>query len=158
MRLFKDTMVEPFKASVEHRPWGHYGLYSDNEKCTSKILYVKKGEKLSMQYHFKRDQFYLLLDDDFIIDYSDKPVPEKILNEPDEPKRFAALEKFLKDNLITVRASDGDMFGFHRNVVHRTTYLGDRKFGRVLDMAFGENDELDIVRIEDNYGRETKNT
>jgi len=155
MRIFDNTNIKPFKSSQEQRPWGYYGLYADNEKSTAKILFVKKGEKLSMQYHFKRNQFYLLLDNDFIIDYSSKPVPVEILNEPDEPKRFAALEDFLKDNLITVRGFEHDMFGFHKHVVHRTTYLGDREFGRVLDMAFGENDELDIVRIRDDYGRET---
>lgn len=153
MKLFLGKQEEPFKYSTENRPWGYYGLYSDNEKCTTKILYINKNESLSMQYHFKRDQFYLILSEGFVIDYSSKPVPEEILNEKDEYKRFGDLELFLKDNIVTVKAEKGDMFGFHRFVIHRATYLGSDSQGLVLDVAFGENDEQDIVRIKDRYGR-----
>ncbi|KKK51639.1 hypothetical protein LCGC14_3112960, partial [marine sediment metagenome] len=27
------------------------------------------------------------------------------------------------------------------------------EYGRCLDLAFGENDEEDIIRLDDNYGR-----
>lgn len=153
MRLNENEVVKPFIFSNVERPWGHYGLYSDNEPCTTKILYVIPKQSLSMQYHFKRDQFYLLLDDDFIVEYSNKPVPKEIVDEPNEDKRFQQLDEFLINNLITERGKQGDMFGFNRFVIHRVHYLGDKKFGRILDVAFGENDEEDIVRIKDRYGR-----
>lgn len=154
MTLLPNTQELPFKNSTENRPWGYYGLYADNEKCTTKILYINKNESLSMQYHFRRDQLYIVLDDGFLIDYSTKPVPQEIIEEPDELKRFLSLENFLKDNLISVIAREGDMFGFRRFVVHRATYRGNRTFGRALDIAMGENDEQDIIRIKDKYGRE----
>jgi len=149
-----DKCVAPFKSEVIHRPWGHFGLYADNVISTSKILYIKPQEKLSLQYHFQRAQFYLLLDDSFIIDYSIKPVPKTIIDNPNEAERIIQLEEFLKDNLVTVEANEGDEFGFHEFVVHRATYVGNRSYGRILDLAFGINDESDIFRIKDLYGRE----
>lgn len=153
MKLNVETKIQPFKAYVVNRPWGHYGLYSDNELCTSKILYIKRNEMLSMQYHFKRSQFYLLLDDDFVIEYSNNPVPLEIINNPKEPERFEQLEDFLLNNLTITVGYENDMFGFHKLVVHRASYQGKRKYGRILDLAFGINDEEDIVRIKDAYNR-----
>ncbi len=155
MKLEDKHLGSPFRVFIEHRPWGFYGRYSDNELTTTKILYVKPNELLSMQYHFKRDQFYLILDDDFIVEYSSKPIPEEILNEPNEEKRFAEVETFLLDNLIVTPGFEGDKFGFERHVVHRVSYIGKREHGRVLDVAFGLNDETDIVRVRDSYGRES---
>jgi len=153
MKIDPYMIASPFMAHIERRPWGHYGLYSENEVCTCKILFIAKDEMLSMQYHFKRDQFYFVLDDNFIIQYSSIPVPKEILENQDEQQRFKDLELFLEDNLITHQANEGDMFGFHRQVVHRATYVGSNEYGKILDLAFGENDEDDIVRIADKYGR-----
>jgi len=148
-----ESVPSPFKFKGEKRPWGYYDMYSHNEPCTSKILFVKNTASLSLQYHFKRDQFYMVLDDNFTIEYSSKPVPEKIVNIENDGERIVALHLFLETNLVTKIAKDGEMFGFHRFVVHRATYNGPRDYGRLLDIAFGDNDELDIVRIKDNYGR-----
>jgi len=153
MKLYVNTNIKPFKSKIVERPWGHYGLYSDNEKCTCKILFIKKNELLSMQYHFMRDQFYMALDDGFTVEYSNKPVPQEIVNDPEEPRRFNRLEAFLKENMLTETIQEGEMFGFHRFVVHRAIYNGNKEYGRVLDIAFGHNDEEDIVRIHDKYGR-----
>lgn len=153
MILLNNSSHPPFRALLTERPWGYYGLYSDNEPCTCKILYIKKNEMLSLQYHFNRDQFYMSLDPGFTVQYSNRPLPEDILNNPDDNSRIAAMNDFLQKYLITCEVKEGDMFGFHRGVVHRASYAGDREFGRVLDIAFGENDENDIVRINDKYGR-----
>ena len=158
MRLNENEVVKPFKTLITNRPWGYYGLYADNEPSTTKILFIKQNESLSLQYHFKRCQLYMALDDDFIVQYSNKPVPKEILNMEDLDPKFELLNKFLEEHLITTRAKEGDLFGFHKFIVHRTTYVGTRKFGRVLDIALrldegDENDELDICRIQDNYGR-----
>jgi hypothetical protein len=153
MKLLSNIIEKPFMSLIEHRPWGHYGLYSDNEHCTTKILYIAKEESLSLQYHFRRDQLYVLLDDDFTIDYSSSEVPEELINLSIEDWRVKGFEKFLEDHMITTPGSEGDMFGFKRKILHRAAYHGNRRYGRILDVAFGENDELDIVRIKDKYGR-----
>ena len=153
MKLKPNTETKPFKSLITERPWGYYGLYSDNEKCTAKILYVKKEEQLSLQYHFLRAQYYLILDNNFIIEYSNKPIPQPILEEYNRTEDFTGIENFMKDNLIVVEAKEGDEFGFHECVIHRASYTGTRDYGRILDLAFGHNDEEDIVRIRDKYHR-----
>jgi hypothetical protein len=154
MRLKKGENVEPFKFEEVIRPWGYYGLYADNVKSTTKILYVKKNETLSLQYHLKRAQFYLLLSDNFIIQYSSTPIPLDIVNMSDfDDKKFKLIENFLDINLITIEANKLDMFGFHEYVIHRAKYVGKEEYGMILDVAFGINDENDIFRIKDAYNR-----
>jgi len=153
MKLMNNVTVPPFRYENVVRPWGQYGLYADNEKCTTKILYIKPNELLSLQYHFKRDQFYLLLDDNFIIQYSSVPIDPTIANIEDDYTRITMFQNFLQEHLQYVEGKEGDMFGFHKFVVHRAMYTGNRQYGRILDIAFGDNDESDIVRISDKYGR-----
>lgn len=137
-----------FKNLNTKRPWGYYGLYSDNEVCTTKILYVKPEQALSMQFHRKRDQLYLLIDP-FTVQYSQMPVPKKIRDNREQLRQWAS------ENVVTVNGKPGDMFGFDRGVIHRLMYHGDREYGRCLDLAFGENDEEDITRVMDFYNRES---
>jgi hypothetical protein len=144
---------KPFLNVNEHRPWGYYGLYADNQPCTTKILFIKPQEMLSLQFHFNRDQQYLVLDDNFLIQYSTVPVPQEIIDNPEEAQRFADLDKFLSENLETVMASENDMFCFNRLIIHRARYLGTKPYGRILDIAMGLNDERDIIRIQDKYNR-----
>lgn len=153
MKLKKDSINLPFRSTEVHRPWGYYGLYSDNERCTSKILYVKKNETISLQYHFKRDQFYLLLDDGFKIEYSTEKVDQEKIIGLDDDSRTEYFHNFLSKSMIAEDAGEGEMFGFERFIIHRAVYTGEREFGRILDIAFGENDEGDIVRVSDKYGR-----
>ena len=153
MRITSTKIIQPFKHETVERPWGFYGLYSDNEPCTSKILYIQPQETLSLQVHFKRDQFYLILDGPFLIHYSTKPIPQEIIENPNEPQRFKDTEDFLVAHLVSETANEDDMFGFHKLVVHRAQYLGNKKYGRILDIAFGHNDETDIVRLQDKYYR-----
>lgn len=39
---------------IVHRPWGVFKQFVLNEKCTVKILEVKKNEELSLQKHKQR--------------------------------------------------------------------------------------------------------
>ena len=148
MRITSEGQVDVFKNLIEHRPWGYFGLYANNEPCTVKILYIWSGEALSLQVHRHRSQFYYCLDDRFLISYSAEPAPEEIMGNRD------ALQEFAHDNLIIVCGNEGDMFGFRKRVIHQADYAGKREYGRIFEIAFGENDEKDIIRIEDKYGRE----
>jgi len=148
MRITEEGQVDVFKNLIEHRPWGYFGLYASNEPCTVKILYVKQGGALSLQVHRNRAQFYYCLDDGFLISYSIGQAPKEIMGSR------AALREFVGDNLLIVCGNEGDMFGFRKRVIHQADYAGKREYGRIFEIAFGENDEKDIIRIEDKYGRE----
>ena len=45
MRITEEGITGSFKNIIVDRPWGYFGLYSDNEPCTSKILYLKKATR-----------------------------------------------------------------------------------------------------------------
>ncbi len=48
----------PFKPVHTERPWGDFVKFIENSPCTVKIVTVKAGEALSLQYHKSRDEFW----------------------------------------------------------------------------------------------------
>ena len=46
----------------EKRPWGGFRRYTHNELSTVKVITVKPGEVLSLQYHHHRDELWVALD------------------------------------------------------------------------------------------------
>jgi mannose-6-phosphate isomerase-like protein (cupin superfamily) len=43
------------------KPWGHEIMFAVTEKYIGKILFIKKGHRLSLQYHKQKDEtFYCL--------------------------------------------------------------------------------------------------
>lgn len=105
------------------RPWGNFMRYTYNQKCTVKILEVNPNQMLSKQSHKNRDELWVILDKGLRVELDDK----------------------------VINPIPGDEIVIKRNMKHRLASLG--KKARVLEIAFGDFDEDDIVRFEDNYGR-----
>jgi mannose-6-phosphate isomerase len=142
MRLNIGDIVPVLHAEnfIEERPWGHFHQLTANRSGIAvKMMYVKRNEALSLQYHKKRDQLYLILDQGFRITVSDHPA-EAIV--PD-------YVPYLKYHL----PAEDDLFLAKKGYIHRAEYFGPRLYGRFLDIAFGENDEEDIIRLVDKYRR-----
>ena len=126
--MFEDTRTG--------RPWGYFRqLCLNTGPCTVKMMFVKTGERLSLQYHHKRDQLYFIIDPGFTILNS--------AHRDFEPIEFDDVEP-------------GSIFIAKRGCQHRAIYNGNRKYGRFLDVALGENDETDIVRVKDKYNRKAE--
>ncbi|MDD4877545.1 MAG: phosphomannose isomerase type II C-terminal cupin domain [Candidatus Nanoarchaeia archaeon] len=70
----------------EKRPWGFFKVFADNEKCTVKILHVDAGQILSKQYHKKRDELWIMLDDTLIAELDGKVLALKKYGEVFIPK------------------------------------------------------------------------
>jgi len=49
------------KITTEKRPWGFFTQYIKNEQATVKIISVKEGASLSLQYHQNREEFWHVL-------------------------------------------------------------------------------------------------
>ena len=111
------------KKYTENRPWGKFEQFTHNEKTTVKIITVNPKQKLSLQYHNKRKEFWRFLDN-----------PAKIT---------------IGKKIIKVKA--GSEFIIHKKTLHTVESLN--KPVRFLEIAYGNFDEKDIVRIEDRYGR-----
>jgi len=112
------------KKYKENRPWGRFEQFCKNEVCSVKILYIKAGQELSLQYHEKRDEFIKVLSGTALV--------------------------ALGTNFI--RAGVGRELFVVRCVNHRFAASCDGDV-RILEISFGEFDEKDIVRLEDRYGR-----
>jgi mannose-1-phosphate guanylyltransferase/mannose-6-phosphate isomerase len=92
--------------------------------CAVKVITVKPGGKLSLQYHHKRDELWVVLDPGVQVELDDR-----ILHPKPEEKVFIP-----------------------RGTAHRLSVCGDSP-ARILEISLGEFDEEDIVRLEDVYGR-----
>ena len=104
-------------------PWGSEDWFVQNEKVTVKLLRVKAGEALSLQYHHNRDEFWKIIEGN----------PEIIIGEE------------------TMHPHPGDEFFIPRETKHRITAKDDNLL--VLEIARGDFDEKDIVHLEDKYNR-----
>lgn len=107
----------------EKRPWGGFEQFTHNEKSTVKILTIKPRERLSLQYHKKRKEFWRVLDGSVKV-----TVGKKIFT-----------------------AKKGDEVIIPKKTQHRAQAFS--KPVRILEIALGDFDESDNVRIEDDYGR-----
>lgn len=110
-------------SATTKRPWGSFTRFTDNEKSTVKLLYVNKGEQLSLQYHMRREEFWKVLSGS----------PEIIIDD------------------AKYEAKVGDEFEIPIESRHRISAPHDDIV--ILEIATGEFDENDIVRLEDKYNR-----
>ena len=111
------------KKYIEERPWGKFEQFCHNEKVTVKIITVKPDSKLSLQYHNNRDEFWRIIEGEGQI--------------------------VLKEEIINVKV--GDEFFVPKKAKHRIATSNNSL--KVLEISFGEFDEKDIVRLEDEYNR-----
>jgi len=110
---------------TESRPWGKFEKFHENENCTVKLIYVNANSRLSLQYHQHRSEFWKIVKGKAKIDIDKK-------------------ELVVKENEnITIPCG----------AKHRITALeGDCI---ILEISYGKFDENDIIRIEDDYNRQT---
>ena len=54
-------MEEKLPRKIE-KPWGHELLFAHTPKYAGKIIFVKKGHRLSLQYHEKKDESIYLFE------------------------------------------------------------------------------------------------
>lgn len=109
---------------VVHRPWGNFQQFVSNERVTVKIITVEPGHRLSLQTHAHRGEFWHVLD-----------VP---------------IEVTVGERTWT--AQPGEAVWVPVGSLHRMANQGDRA-GRLLEIAYGDFDEADIVRLDDDYAR-----
>jgi mannose-6-phosphate isomerase len=109
------------------KPWGNYEQFTHNLSCTVKVITVAPGGTLSRQYHYHRDELWVVLDVGARVE-----VGKEVL----EPEA-------------------GEKLFIPRQTVHRLSAVGDQAV-RILEISLGEFDEEDIIRLDDLYGRVVK--
>ena len=123
------TAKSPFSFNPRRldKPWGYELIWADTDRYVGKLLFVRAGQALSLQYHERKDEAWLV------------------------QSGRASLELGTvgdDSSLHTVEISPGDAFRYRPLTVHRITAIEDTM---ILEVSTPDLD--DVVRLEDRYGR-----
>jgi mannose-6-phosphate isomerase len=116
-----------FEPRRVEKPWGWELIWAVADAYVGKILFVKAGESLSLQYHQQKDESWYVESGRARLELGD--VGQETLDE----------------DVITA----GACFRYRPGTVHRITALEDTT---ILEVSTPQLD--DVVRLEDAYGRE----
>lgn len=107
------------------KPWGHELIWANTDQYVGKILHVKAGHALSLQYHERKDETIHLLRGRM---------------------RFFVGES--REGLREITLEEGQSFHVTPLTIHRMEALTD------VDILEASTPHLeDVVRLEDRYGR-----
>jgi len=109
------------------KPWGHELIWAHTDRYVGKVLHIKAGQALSVQYHERKDETVHLLSG--------------------EMKYWVQLpgDTQLRDQLLVA----GQSFRITPGTIHYMEAITDCD---VLEASTPELD--DVVRLKDRYGRE----
>jgi mannose-6-phosphate isomerase len=107
------------------KPWGYELVYASTDRYCGKILFIRAGEQLSLQFHREKDETIYVQSGrvEFEIGEPGKPVDHEVV-------------------------APGRAFRLEPGTVHRMRALED---AILLEVSTPEAD--DVVRLEDRYGR-----
>jgi mannose-6-phosphate isomerase len=110
---------------TEQRPWGKFEKFHENKSCTVKLIYINPFSRLSLQYHKKRAEFWVIVN---------------------------GIARVQVDNRTYI-LKEGQTIEIPKNTRHRVEAKQTRCV--ILEISYGMFDEEDIVRLEDDYKRKT---
>jgi mannose-6-phosphate isomerase len=108
------------------KPWGWELIWAETDRYVGKVLFVRAGESLSLQFHRVKDEAWYVQSGRAKIELG--KVGEAVLSE----------------EIVAAPA----YFRFEPGTVHRVTALDDTA---IVEVSTPELD--DVVRLEDRYGR-----
>ncbi len=107
------------------KPWGYELIWAHTDRYVGKILHIKAGESLSLQYHERKDETIHVLHG-----------------------RMVFLVGGSEAELERVELEEGMSFRIQPGTRHRMEAISD------CDLLEASTPDLDdVVRIEDRYGR-----
>jgi mannose-6-phosphate isomerase len=116
-----------FQPRRVEKPWGHELIWALTDSYCGKLLHVKAGQSLSLQFHRVKEESWLVQSGRARLELG------------------AAGDPVLKEEVIGA----GDAFHYTPGTVHRVTAIEDTE---ILEVSTPHLD--DVVRLEDSYGRE----
>jgi mannose-6-phosphate isomerase len=109
------------------KPWGYELIWALTDVYAGKVLFVKAGHSLSLQFHREKDESWLVQSGRAKLELGEVG------------------ESVLKEEVIAAGAA----FHYTPGTVHRVTAIEDTT---ILEVSTTQLD--DVVRLEDAYGRE----
>jgi mannose-6-phosphate isomerase len=108
------------------KPWGHEVIWAETDRYVGKVLHIKAGQKLSLQYHRRKDETVMVWTGRIRFEH---------FGEGETPQ-FREL-------------GPGEPFHVTPGLRHRMIAIEDTD---IFEVSTTELD--DVVRLEDAYGRE----
>ena len=114
-----------FDVRFVEKPWGHETIWAHTDRYVGKVLHIKAGHALSVQYHNRKDETIHLLSGEMIY-------------------------RVQADGVLTdMRLRAGESFRNEPGTIHQMEAVTDCD---VLEASTPDLD--DVVRLSDRYGRE----
>jgi mannose-6-phosphate isomerase len=107
------------------KPWGYEIIWAETDRYVGKLLHIAAGQKLSRQYHNKKDETFLVESGEMDLEIGQGA------------------------DLRVLRMKPRDSFHCAPLTIHRMVAVTDVD---VIEVSTPELD--DVVRLEDAYGRE----
>lgn len=111
---------------IVHKPWGSEVIWAKTDTYVGKMLFIRGGESLSLQYHEKKDETILIVKGQMKFEWFEEGDSEH------------------NTKILKV----GDSFHIPPGLRHRMSGVIDTQ---IIEVSTIELD--DIVRLEDRYGR-----
>jgi mannose-6-phosphate isomerase len=116
-----------FQPERVEKPWGYELIWAKTNDYAGKVLFVRAGEALSLQFHNEKDESWYVL-------------------EGRAELELGAVGQAVTNREVVAR---GAAFRFPPGTVHRVRAVEDTT---ILEVSTPQLD--DVVRLEDSYGRE----
>ena len=120
--------IPPEKPAALHvtRPWGAFEQYATNQEVTVSLMTVQPGQRLSLQAHTGRAELWIALDEGAQVQIGEQ----------------------------TLHPRQGEELWIPANTPHRLA--AGKQPVRVLEIAFGNWQQADIKRFDDDYARKAE--
>ncbi len=112
------------KKVQDNRPWGNWKILKEGENYKIKIITINPHQRLSLQFHKERSEHWIVIEGNGLITIENNEYPAKC----------------------------NDHFFIPGNTPHRITNCSDTLL-KIIEIQYGNCDEDDIIRLEDDYGR-----
>ena len=113
---------------IIEKPWGHEEVWASTPRYAGKILFIKKGHRLSRQYHRIKEETIMVLDGVLVC-------------EEGSPESDSGQTRH--------RMTSGEIFHVTTGTIHR--FCAEETDVRLVEVSTPELD--DVVRLEDDYRR-----
>ncbi|MBU1089781.1 cupin domain-containing protein [Patescibacteria group bacterium] len=114
------------KPKIKLKPWGREIWFADTRKYAGKILEIKKGERLSLQFHRWKEETQLLFEGKVRV-------------------TFGSNEKKLRTKILT----PGEVFHIPPKMIHRVEGLAP--LSKIFEVSTPHLH--DVVKLSDDYNR-----
>ncbi len=119
------TSPYAFEPRRVEKPWGYELIWALADEYVGKVLFVRAGQALSLQYHEQKDESWLV-----------------------QSGRASLELGEVGGELTATEIGEGDAFRYRPGTVHRVTAIDDTA---ILEVSTPHLD--DVVRLDDRYGR-----